>query len=438
MRRVYQFRHTRFTKCAAAGRDAETYKAGSGGWQPKFGSLERRAKRTPIANSPAFGPPFVMTSRRQSVATLTRLDTALDLLCDGIVPVPPRDLPLTEALGCVAADMPPGHRGWPLCDTATADGWALRSADIVGASPYSPVPLPGEPVWVEAGSALPAGCDCVIEAERMAQAGSRFQAVSEALPGEGVRRAATDVSATAVIATGRRIGVRDLAVARAVGLASLPVRRPRVRVLAVSDADGRAVTTRLIAELLHRAGADVAATDAMARDAIAIAATIGKADDNVPCDLLLLIGGTGAGRADATVVALGENGVVLAHGIAQRPGRTAALARAGTVPVIALPGAPSDALAVWYCAVEPVLDRLSGYQRRDVQSLPLIRKIASTVGIAELVVLARHEAGWMPLATGDISLELWARADAWLRVPEESEGYAAGTMIEARCFRDKP
>jgi hypothetical protein len=67
----------------------------------------------------------------------------------------------------------------------------------------------------------------------------------------------------------------------------------------------------------------------------------------------------------------------------------------------------------------------------------LTRKIASAVGLAELTVLARSEAGWTPLASGDIPLEQWVRADAWLRVSEESEGYAAGSVIEAQWLCDR-
>jgi molybdopterin biosynthesis enzyme len=42
----------------------------------------------------------------------------------------------------------------------------------------------------------------------------------------------------------------------------------------------------------------------------------------------------------------------------------------------------------------------------------------------------------MPLATGDLSLETIARADAWLVVPGASEGYAAGAPVSAYMLRD--
>ena len=68
--------------------------------------------------------------------------------------------------------------------------------------------------------------------------------------------------------------------------------------------------------------------------------------------------------------------------------------------------------------------------------LPLARKIASSVGIAEIVLLKKTDDAWMPLATGDLSLDAIAAADAWLAVPGGSEGYAAGTPVIAYMLRE--
>lgn len=231
-----------------------------------------------------------MTSPRQSVATLTRLDVAWRRLVDGIEPVAPHELPLAEALGCIAAENPLGG-AWPPRHLATLDGWALRSADIVGASTYSPVPLPAAPVWVETGSPLPEGCDCVLELDRVVQLGPMFQAVSEAAPGDGVRRAGEDVSAAVpVVLSGRRIGARDIALARTLGRESLTVRRARVHILDVGAHDGRAITTSLIAEIARSDGAEIVVSVADARETEAIGNAI---DARQSCDLLLTVGGTG-------------------------------------------------------------------------------------------------------------------------------------------------
>ena len=89
---------------------------------------------------------------------------------------------------------------------------------------------------------------------------------------------------------------------------------------------------------------------------------------------------------------------------------------------------------MWWTIVLPVLDQLAGRQRKTV-TLPLARKIASSVGLAEIVLLERQDEEWMPLATGDLPLETVARAEAWLLVSGGSEGYAAGTPVNAYLLR---
>jgi molybdopterin biosynthesis enzyme len=182
------------------------------------------------------------------------------------------------------------------------------------------------------------------------------------------------------------------------------------------------------------AGAEIVCVEAGGRDAHSIAAAL----NTEPCDLLITVGGTGVGRTDRAIEALAARGELLAHGIALRPGRTAAIGRIARYPVIALPGAPDQALAAWWTLALPVLDRLSGSEPRPTRTLPLARKIASSVGIAEIVLLKSADGAWMPLATGELSLETIARADAWLAVPGGSEGYAAGTPVDAYMLRDEP
>jgi molybdopterin biosynthesis enzyme len=103
---------------------------------------------------------------------------------------------------------------------------------------------------------------------------------------------------------------------------------------------------------------------------------------------------------------------------------------------MALPGASDQALAGWWTLALPVLDRLSGRLPRQPLTLPLHRKIASSVGVTEIVLLERNNGAWMPLAVGEMSLDNIARADAWLAVPAASEGFAAGTPVGAYMLRD--
>ena len=221
---------------------------------------------------------------------------------------------------------------------------------------------------------------------------------------------------------------RDLLLARAAGITRLSVRRPRLRIVNVP---GGSVTADLIAESAQAAGAEAVSFTAAGRNAESIAAAL----DGGACDLLVIVGGSGVGRTDAAVTALAARGEILAHGIALQPGRTSAVGRLGKTPVVVLPGAPDQALAAWWTLALPVVDRLSGRAR-------VKRSIAA--GAQDCIGrrscrdrFAGAEAGHVePLAVGELSLEAIARAEAWLVVPGGSEGFAAGSPVDAYMLRD--
>src|SRR5690349_2427832 len=137
------------------------------------------------------GPPWRMTQRLPP--SLTPLEIALAALLDGFAPLAPVELPLSDAAGCIATGTPllAAH---PPHDIAAADGWAVCANDLVGASSYSPLPLTKVPQWVEAGEAMPAGCDCVLDADAVEVSGPLVQVLAEGVPGQGVRRAGSDIA----------------------------------------------------------------------------------------------------------------------------------------------------------------------------------------------------------------------------------------------------
>jgi molybdopterin biosynthesis enzyme len=286
-------------------------------------------------------------------ASLTPLETAVATLLHEIEAVAPEELPLVEALGCVAAKMA-ALPAAPARDLAGVDGWAVNANDVVGASSYSPLAVARPPTWVDVGDAMPQHCDCVLDVGAVDTSGPIVEIIVEGMPGQGVRRAGSDIAVDRpAIASGHLIRPRDLLTARTAGLETLNVRRPRLRIV---NLPGGTATARLIADHARANGAHVTEIETAARDAASIADVL----DPVGSDLLIAVGGSGVGRNDATVSALARRGEVLAHGVALQPGRTAAIGRAGAVPVLVMPGTPDHALAAWFTLALPALERLSG------------------------------------------------------------------------------
>jgi molybdopterin molybdotransferase len=365
---------------------------------------------------------WCMMRRQRLPPSLTSLDAAQAMLCHRLQAVTPEQVMLADALGSIAADMSLSA-SFPGCDTAVLDGWAFAARDLVGASSYSPLPLAVAPRWVEVGQPMPQGCDCVLDDDVVDASGPLVQVVAEAFPGQGVRRAGSDIAATEkFIAAGHAIQALDLVRARAAGLATLYVRRPRLRLINMSTTANDDLTSSMIAELARAEGALVSWGEVGDLDAVA-------------CDLLITVGGTGVGRCDGAITALAQRGTVLAYGISLLPGRTTAVGNIANVPVIALPGQPDQALSGWWTLALPALDRLAARWPRPTKSLPLARKIASAVGVAEIALLRQTQSEWVPLAVGDLSLDAIAGADAWCAIAADSEGIAAGMPVDAYMLK---
>ena len=194
----------------------------------------------------------------------------------------------------------------PPRDIAAVDGFALRARDLVGASSYSPLPLTrlaglgrsrrSPCPRAATACSIPIPSSSQVRCRRCWRRRSRgraFAAPAAILPREA-----------ASLMPGGASCARDLLIARAAGLAAIAACAGRGCASSIFPA--ARVTADLIAESARAAGADVVCVDAAGRDAASIAAAL----DADACDLLLIVGGSGVGRTDATVKALAERGEV--------------------------------------------------------------------------------------------------------------------------------
>ena len=212
-----------------------------------------------------FGRQVDMVSTQRLPASLTPLDVALTALLQRLEAVRPAELPLADALGWCDGGHALAAQPLPAHDVAAVDGSALHSRDLVG--------LPPIRRWrcrrLRSGSRPVRRCRqkrCRwLDRDAVEQVGSLAQALAEAIPGQGVRRAGCDIAGgTSAFATGRIVGPRNLLMAQSAGLVVLNVRRPRVRIVNVS-AVGKAVTAHLILGCAQAEGAAIAFAEAAGR-----------------------------------------------------------------------------------------------------------------------------------------------------------------------------
>ncbi|PWC34237.1 molybdopterin-binding protein [Azospirillum sp. TSO35-2] len=367
-------------------------------------------------------------------------------------PPPPCTRPLADCAGLVLAEEVAAAADWPATDRAVIDGYAVASADTLGAGSYNPVPLAGA-VALSAGEPIPAGCDAVIGHEAVQAfgpaAGLIVEAVDAVAPGSGVeRRGAWAAAGAVLLPAGRRLRPADLGLLAAFGRTALRVvPPPRVRILLAGGpkGGGAEMLGAMLAALVDRDGGRADAPLLLPADRAALATAFRQPG----ADLILSVGRTGTGMDDvappalAGLAALGA-GRLDVHGIAMRPGGSAGLGLAEGVPVLLLPGEPMAALAAYEllagravrrAAGRCVGDRSAGLPHATVAAVTG-RKLVSEIGCVDLhrVRLSADgrvepvgSPGWPGLAAA-------AAADGFVLIAADSEGVPDGAPVTMYRF----
>jgi molybdopterin biosynthesis enzyme len=373
---------------------------------------------------------MAVDSSIQRITRLTPLGGILALIDSRVVAVTPRKSAVAMALGCTLAEDVVASQLPPLT-IALRDGFAVEAAAIADAGPYSPVPFALKPQWVDVGEPLPNGTDAVVPFDAVKARVDRAEAIAGVTPGEGVLPAGGDCTPrTPLRRAGESVRAIDIAVIAAAGIAEVTVRSPRIHI-----ACGSAMKTPLIGSALDVLARAVTAAGCTVLEAQREEGGLDRALADESADVVIALGGTGSGRRDEAVKTLARLGQIEAHGIAVSPGETAAFGFAGARPVLLIPGRLDAALAIWLQIGRHLVARLAGGGIADLPAtLPLKRKVTSTIGLTELVPVSCAGGVAEPLASGYLSLESLARSDGWIVVPAESEGFAAGTPIAVRSW----
>jgi molybdopterin molybdotransferase len=193
----------------------------------------------------------------------------------------------------------------------------------------------------------------------------------------------------------------------------------------------------MLSSLIERDGGTLSQDAVVDRSESALAEALAAGGS----DIVLVVGGTGPGRDDASAAALSAAGEVAIHGVALRPGETTGLGRTATgVPVVLLPGSPPACLWSYEFFAGRVIRRLGGRDPR----LPYVslvmttaRKIISAIGMTEICPVRRQSDSTVEPAVSfsEIGLMAAVGADGFVIVPETSEGYPLGASVNVHLYK---
>ena len=404
--------------------------------------------------------------------SLTRLSVgeASAHMLAGAVALGEEPVELRDALGRVLARDVVSPVSLPLWDNASMDGFAVRAADVAGASGSAPVRLrvvetiaagrrgsravgPGEAARIMTGAPVPAGADCVVRVEDTRVSADVVEIRDDRDAGANVRAAGEDVrTGDVVVRAGTPLGAAHVGVLASVGCARPVVyRRPRVAVLATGD---ELVPLGDFGEVL--AGRRIVSSNSYSLDAAIRSAggepiSLGIAPDDPPklaehlraaegCDLIVTSGGVSVGDFDYTRAVVTELGGSLSlWRVRMRPGAPIGFGRLFGVPWLGLPGNPVSALVTFELFGRPLLRTLAGSVRphRRTVRVTLDEEIvlrAPLTHFLRCVLVDGDDGSLHARLTGAQSsgmLTSMSAADALLVVPPEPATNPAGATLRA-------
>jgi molybdopterin molybdotransferase len=362
----------------------------------------------------------------QRIARLTPLADVLARIDALVKPVAPRRVATETAAGRVLAEDVVAAGGLPTAARALRDGFAVSAEAIADANSYAPVPLASPPARLDVGDLLPPGADAVAPHDAVVERGGRWEVFAAVASGEGVLAVNADMDAGVRLrSAGQRLRHADIAVLAAAGIGHVTVRAPLIRIM-----KGRA-TVDAVLDAARTLVARAIAPEGDVLDESSDLAVFGKPH----LDAVIWIGGTGSGRRDVWVHAVASTGRLEVHGIGLTPGETSALGFFDEQPVLLIPGRMDAALAAWLVIGRRMLARLSGSTDEPPAIMAVLaRKVASPLGLAEVVPVRCRDGKAEPIASGYWPLQAIAQADGWILVPADSEGYPAGAQVMVRAW----
>jgi molybdopterin molybdotransferase len=323
------------------------------------------------------------------------------LIAERVAPVNGREIvTLRQAAGRVLAENIIAPVDVPPFDNSAVDGYAVRAADLqsdresrlrivdraAAGHAATQALKAGEAIRIFTGAPMPAGADTVFMQEDCRVEDGAVVVPPGLKEGANRRLAGEDVRSGAVaLPAGRRLAVQHVALAAALGLNRISVRR-RVRVALFSTGDEivepgsllrRAAlydsNRYLLAGLIARFGADVTDLGILNDDPTNLARALAAASDH---DLVLTSGGVSTGEADHVRSAVESIGRIVFWRLAIKPGRPVAM---GVIhgstnegaAFVGLPGNPVAVFVTFVRVVRPLLLRLAGALAEPLIAMPV-------------------------------------------------------------------
>ncbi|MFH1431644.1 MAG: gephyrin-like molybdotransferase Glp [archaeon] len=386
---------------------------------------------------------------------------ALDALSSLVGRTGPEVVGIDDACGRALFEDVHAPRDVPCFDRSAMDGYAVVDSDTYGASGYGPVALviagetlaggrsmsmkKGEAVRIMTGAKMPRGANAVVMAEHAEEEDGRVLVQRPVSAGENVSFAGEDIKkGSLVLTSGRVLMPHDAGVLASLGQSFVKVyRKPAVGIIVTGNefavvggacVDGKIfdANSHILLGLVRQSGGSVLHSTVVADDHELIRKEILTCD----ADIVVVTGGTACGKEDHVPLVVSEIGELLVHGVAMRPAGPMGVGRVGKKAVFLLPGNPLAVCVAFDFFVKKAIYLMMGVDSRPVMVRGVLtRKVASAAGRTDIFRVMYDEGKVEPIrAGGGAILSSMVRANGYLVVPENMEGYEKGECVDVRLF----
>lgn len=323
------------------------------------------------------------------------VDEARAAVLAGLSPLGAETVPLALATGRVLAEDMAARVSHPPAAVSSMDGYAVRAEDVAACpvrlrvtgtaqagGAFTGEVKAGTCARIFTGAPVPNGADAVVMQEDTRRDGDTVDIQSSAPVGRFIRPAGMDFQAgELLLRAGTRLGGRAIALAAAMNLPHLPVRRrPRVAVLSTGDEIAQPGDPLGPAQIPGSNGPGLCALIqalggepvhlGIARDSRESLDSMIAAARGV--DLLVTSGGASVGDYDLVQDALKDAGMALSfHKVAMRPGKPLMLGELRGIKVLGLPGNPVAAMVTAMVFLAPALRALQGLST-ELETVPAV------------------------------------------------------------------
>ena len=372
--------------------------------------------------------------------------------------------PLQEAFGRVLAEDLIAHEDLPRFDKSAVDGFAVKSADLAGATQFKPVILQltqteqvntGQAKQIWTGNPIPKGADSAIMLENTKKHDGELEIWKQLAPGDNVSKKGEDIKKDEIaVKAGTRLNPYHLGLAAALGYTQLKVaKKPKIAILATGNEIAEVGTKRLENQIFD---SNKIMISAMCQELGAETTDLGIAKDNIDeiaekiqktlqtYDAVITTGGTSVGGLDLVPDAINKLGKpgVIAHGMALRPAMPTALAVLEGKPVMVLSGNPVAAVIGFEVFGRPLICKMLGLPKEETRPIVkavLTRNVASALGrktyVRVRVVMRNGELLAEPVsAKGSGAISTMTQSNGYLIVPENREGISEGEAVIVHMF----